>query len=216
MSYNFCNHNLNCTFLHSSRICWKYVGMNVLSCVLVNLGYHNTMPQTGLPISLSQLWSCENSFMLDVLAISVSGTGLSPALWLCPHTTFPLCTCWETVRAGRALWPHLAIVTSINAYISKNSHFRDRFPHMNLEGTQFSPHIVIDFFLSFIFFIIFVKIYSLYRGEILVTILIRLILYIIYIAPIIPHPNHLPTPLKATARGFIVLFHIGIWSPSTI
>jgi hypothetical protein len=25
----------------------------------------------------------------------------------------------------------------------------------------------------------------------------------------------LPTPLKATARGFLVLFHIGIWSPSS-
>jgi hypothetical protein len=26
----------------------------------------------------------------------------------------------------------------------------------------------------------------------------------------------LPTPLKAIARGFLVLFHIGIWSPSAI
>jgi hypothetical protein len=28
--------------------------------------------------------------------------------------------------------------------------------------------------------------------------------------------NHLPTPLKAIARDFFVLFHIGIWSPPTI
>jgi hypothetical protein len=28
--------------------------------------------------------------------------------------------------------------------------------------------------------------------------------------------NLLPTPLKAIARGFVVLFHVGIWSPSTI
>jgi hypothetical protein len=28
--------------------------------------------------------------------------------------------------------------------------------------------------------------------------------------------SSLPTPLKALARGFLVLFHIGIWSPSTI
>jgi hypothetical protein len=28
--------------------------------------------------------------------------------------------------------------------------------------------------------------------------------------------NPLPTPPKAIARGFLVLFHIGIWSPSTI
>jgi hypothetical protein len=43
-----------------------------------------------------------------------------------------------------------------------------------------------------------------------VIVLIRLILYIIYIAPIATPPNPLPTPLKAIARGFLVLFHIGI------
>jgi hypothetical protein len=32
----------------------------------------------------------------------------------------------------------------------------------------------------------------------------------------IPPTNLLPTPLKAIARGFFVLFHIDIWSPSTI
>jgi hypothetical protein len=28
--------------------------------------------------------------------------------------------------------------------------------------------------------------------------------------------NSLPVPLKAIARGFIFLFHVCIWSPSTI
>jgi hypothetical protein len=50
-----------------------------------------------------------------------------------------------------------------------------------------------------------------------VTILIRLILYISYIAPPSSLPfGSLPTPLKAIARGFLVLFHIGIWNLSTI
>jgi hypothetical protein len=42
-----------------------------------------------------------------------------------------------------------------------------------------------------------------------VTIPISLILYIIYIAC-------LPTPHKAIIRGFLVLFHIDMWSPFTI
>jgi hypothetical protein len=50
----------------------------------------------------------------------------------------------------------------------------------------------------------------------IVTILIRLILYIIYIVPIILPLNPLPTLLTAIARGFLILFHIGIWSPSTL
>jgi hypothetical protein len=41
-------------------------------------------------------------------------------------------------------------------------------------------------------------------------------LYISYITPIVSSPQPLSTPLKAIARGFFVLFHIGIWSPSTI
>jgi hypothetical protein len=48
-----------------------------------------------------------------------------------------------------------------------------------------------------------------------VTILISHILYIIYIAPIIS-PSNPTLPIEAIARGFLVLFHIGIWSLSTI
>jgi hypothetical protein len=44
----------------------------------------------------------------------------------------------------------------------------------------------------------------------IVTILIRLILYISYIAPIVSPHSTFPTPLKVFARGFFVLFHIGI------
>jgi hypothetical protein len=42
-----------------------------------------------------------------------------------------------------------------------------------------------------------------------VTILINLTLYIIHIAPVI-FPHQLPHPLKTMARGFLVLFHIGV------
>jgi hypothetical protein len=45
-------------------------------------------------------------------------------------------------------------------------------------------------------------------GGFIVTILIRLILYITS-----PPSSLLLTPLKAIVRGFLVLFHIGIWSP---
>jgi hypothetical protein len=48
------------------------------------------------------------------------------------------------------------------------------------------------------------------------TILSKLILYIIYIALSFLCLNLLPTPLKAIARSFLVLFHISIWSPSII
>jgi hypothetical protein len=48
----------------------------------------------------------------------------------------------------------------------------------------------------------------LYRGRFIVTIPIRLILYISYITPISSNPS--AAPLKAIARGFFVLFHIGI------
>jgi hypothetical protein len=49
-------------------------------------------------------------------------------------------------------------------------------------------------------------------GGFIVTIPIRLVLYIIYFAP---HCSSLllsllPTPLKAIARGYLILFHIGI------
>jgi hypothetical protein len=40
-----------------------------------------------------------------------------------------------------------------------------------------------------------------------VTIPISLILYIIYIAPILSPAQPLPTPLKAIARGFLVLLN---------
>jgi hypothetical protein len=49
-----------------------------------------------------------------------------------------------------------------------------------------------------------------------VTIPIKLILYIIYISPWSLPISPLPTLLKAIARGILVLFHLGIWSPSTI
>jgi hypothetical protein len=39
---------------------------------------------------------------------------------------------------------------------------------------------------------------------------ITLILYISYIAPIVSPTNLLPDPLKAIARDFFVLFHIGV------
>jgi hypothetical protein len=42
------------------------------------------------------------------------------------------------------------------------------------------------------------------------TVLIRLILHIIYIVPIVFPLGPLPTPPKVIARGFLVLFHIGI------
>jgi hypothetical protein len=54
-----------------------------------------------------------------------------------------------------------------------------------------------------------------YTGGFTVTNPIRLVLYIISIAPITSPTQPPPTPLKAIARGFLVLFHIGIWSPST-
>jgi hypothetical protein len=49
-----------------------------------------------------------------------------------------------------------------------------------------------------------------YTGGFIVTFLIRLILYISYIAPIISPPQPLLALLKAIARGFLVLFCIGI------
>jgi hypothetical protein len=49
-----------------------------------------------------------------------------------------------------------------------------------------------------------------------VTIPIRLLLYISYIAPLSLPLNPLPVPLKTIARGFFVLFHIAIWNPSII
>jgi hypothetical protein len=55
-----------------------------------------------------------------------------------------------------------------------------------------------------VFFLI--RLYSLYGGGFIVTIPVRLILYINYISPLSPSPHH----LKVIARDFFVLFHIGI------
>jgi hypothetical protein len=55
-----------------------------------------------------------------------------------------------------------------------------------------------------------------YVGGFKMTILIRFILYIIYICPIFLPLSPLPTLPKAIARGFVLLFHIGIQSLSTI
>jgi hypothetical protein len=49
-----------------------------------------------------------------------------------------------------------------------------------------------------------------------VTIPIKAILYINYIAPIVSSSQPLPTLLKAIARDFFVLFHVGICSPLAI
>jgi hypothetical protein len=47
-------------------------------------------------------------------------------------------------------------------------------------------------------------------GGFIVTILLRLILYISYTTSIVSPLNPLPTPLRAIARGFLVLLHVGI------
>jgi hypothetical protein len=71
---------------------------------------------------------------------------------------------------------------------------------------------------SLLFFLnnFLIRIYSLYRGGFVVTSLIRLILYVIYITPSSLPLSPFPNPLKAIARGFLVLFHIDIQNPSTI
>jgi hypothetical protein len=53
-------------------------------------------------------------------------------------------------------------------------------------------------------------------GGFIVTIPLRLTLYIIYIAPIISPPQPPPHPTYSNCKGFSVLFHTGIWSLSTI
>jgi hypothetical protein len=62
----------------------------------------------------------------------------------------------------------------------------------------------------FLFFISFLLGYIHYREGFIVTILIRFILYIIYIAPILSPPQLPPAPHKAIARSFLVLFHTDI------
>jgi hypothetical protein len=39
---------------------------------------------------------------------------------------------------------------------------------------------------------------------------------LVRLAPPSPQCNPIPTPLEAIARGFIILFHVCIWNPSTI
>jgi hypothetical protein len=68
-----------------------------------------------------------------------------------------------------------------------------------------------DAFLKFIYiFLNFIRIYSLYRREFIVTFPIRLILYISYIVPIISPLNSLPASVKEIERGFFVQLHISI------
>jgi hypothetical protein len=56
------------------------------------------------------------------------------------------------------------------------------------------------------------------QGGFLVTIPIRLVLYVGYIASMSLPLGPLPTPLKAVARGFLVLFHtrIEVHLPDTL
>jgi hypothetical protein len=67
--------------------------------------------------------------------------------------------------------------------------------------------------LSILFLLFFFKLgYIQYMGEgFEVTILIRLTLYIfIYISPVISPPQPPSNSTQGIARGFLVLFHIGI------
>jgi hypothetical protein len=61
-----------------------------------------------------------------------------------------------------------------------------------------------------------IKIYTLSRRWFIVTILIRLILNIIYVAPIISPPQDSPQATFAIDIGLLVLHLTRIWSPSTI
>jgi hypothetical protein len=111
---------------------------------------------------------------------------------LCYDEKGPLCLIQETM----VFWP-------FNLLVWKQENRRKSFENYVELGRLF-------------YYKFFIRIYSLHRGGFLGAILIRLILYIIYIVPIVLPLSLLPTSLKAIARGFRVLFHIGIWSPSTI
>jgi hypothetical protein len=63
--------------------------------------------------------------------------------------------------------------------------------------------------------IFFIRIYLLYKGDSLWQFQIGLY-YTLVSSPPPSLLSHLPAPLKAIARCFFVLFHISIWSPSTI
>jgi hypothetical protein len=61
----------------------------------------------------------------------------------------------------------------------------------------------------------FIRVYSLYRGVFIVTNRIGLYYTLVrWLVRCLSPLNPLPAPLKAIVRGFFVLFHIGIWSPS--
>jgi hypothetical protein len=55
-----------------------------------------------------------------------------------------------------------------------------------------------------------------YMGGFIVTIWLEVYCTLIESSPLSLSLKTLPAPLKAIARIFLVLFHIGIWSPSTI
>jgi hypothetical protein len=68
------------------------------------------------------------------------------------------------------------------------------------------------------FFNFLIRVYLLYMGDSLWQFLIGLYCSLVrsphLLSPTTPQSPPLPTPLKAIARGFYVLFHISIWSPS--
>jgi hypothetical protein len=63
---------------------------------------------------------------------------------------------------------------------------------------------------------IFIRIYQLFRGDSLWQFQIGLYYTLARSSPPFLPLNPIHTPLKATARGCFVLFHISIWSSSTI
>jgi hypothetical protein len=65
------------------------------------------------------------------------------------------------------------------------------------------------FSLSYIYFLLG---YIHYVGGITVTILIRLFCTLFTLPPSSLPLNHIPAALKVIPRGFLVLFHIGIWN----
>jgi hypothetical protein len=69
-----------------------------------------------------------------------------------------------------------------------------------------SSFMVFDWDIMETFFKFFIRIYLLHGGGFIVTIPIRLILCIIYIAPSSLPLSSLPAPLTAITRGFLVLF----------
>jgi hypothetical protein len=85
-------------------------------------------------------------------------------------------------------------------------------PYCFKQKVQCKPFLKLS---SFFLYKIFNKLFITWWGRFKVTIPIRLTLYITYISPIIS-PQPLPNPPQVIAKGFLVLFYIGIWSPSTI